>query len=257
MSEQKNTPNYVDLKRPTIFAHRGSSVQAPENTLAAFRLALEQHADAIELDATLSADGQVVVIHDDTVDRTTNGSGRVNSMTLSELRCLDAGSKFYPAYRSEKIPSLREVFETVGQKIFINVELKNYISPTDDLPDRVIALVQECNLQSSVMVSSFNIFALIRARSLLPSLPLGLITIQGLAQFTLLSKLVRFGPRFALHSNISDVTPKLIQDTHSANSRLHAFTVNEPDVMLRMFKAGIDGIFTPNPLLARKVLSEI
>jgi glycerophosphoryl diester phosphodiesterase len=256
MSEQKNTPNYVDLKRPTIFAHRGSSAHAPENTLAAFKLAVDQHADAIELDATLSADGQVVVIHDDTVDRTTDGSGRVNLMTVSELKRLDAGSKFNSAYRSEKIPTLMEVFETVGQKIFINVEIKNNLSPTDDLPERVIALVKECDLQSSVMVSSFNIIALIRARSLLPTLPLGLITIRGLAQLTLRSKLVRIGPRCALHAHISDITPKLIQDIHQTNSRVHVFTINESDVMQRMYKAGIDGIFTPNPLLAQKVLTE-
>lgn len=253
----KNAIHYVDLKRPTIFAHRGASMHAPENTLAAFKLAVEQHADAIELDATLSADGQVVVIHDDTVNRTTNGTGSIKSMSLAELKSLDAGSKFDPVFHLERIPTLAEVFETVGQHIFINVELKNYTSPTDDLPDRVIALVKEYGLESSVMMSSFNFIALIRARSQLPTIPLGLITITGLAEITLRSKLVRFGPLFALHPNFMDITPKLLQALHRTNSRIHTYIVNDPDDMRRLFKAGVDGIFTKDPLIAHKVLSEI
>jgi glycerophosphoryl diester phosphodiesterase len=253
----KNVIHYVDLKRPTIFAHRGSSTHAPENTLAAFKLAVEQHADAIELDATLSADSQVVVIHDDTVNRTTNGTGSIKSMNLAELKRLDAGSKFDPSFHLERIPTLAEVFETVGQQIFINVELKNYTSPTDDLPERVIALVKDYGLESSVMMSSFNIIALIRARSQLPTIPLGLITVTGLADVTLRSKLVRFGPLFALHPNFMDITPKLIQAAHRTNSRVHTYIVNDPDDMRRLFITGVDGIFTKDPLIAYKVLSEI
>jgi glycerophosphoryl diester phosphodiesterase len=253
----KNVIHYVDLKRPTIFAHRGSSTHAPENTLAAFKLAVEHHADAIELDATLSADGQVVVIHDDTVNRTTNGTGSIKSMNLAELKRLDAGSKFDPSFHLERIPTLAEVFETVGQQIFINVELKNYTSPTDDLPDRVIALVKEYGLESSVMMSSFNIIALIRARSQLPTIPLGLITVPGLAEVTLHSKLVRLGPLFALHPNFMDITPKLIQAAHRTKSRVHTYIVNDPDDMRRLFITGVDGIFTKDPLIAHKVLAEI
>ncbi len=257
MVDEKKIFNYRYLKRPTIFAHRGSSAYAPENTLAAFKLAIEQHADGIELDATLSADGQVIVIHDDTVNRTTNGAGHIKSMNLPELKNLDAGSKFNPAYHSERIPTLAQVFETVGQKIYIDVELKNYSSPLDDLPDRVIALVKEYGLQSSVMLSSFNIIALIRARSLLPDIPLGMITVSGLADLTIRSRLVRLGPLFALHPNYIDVTPKLIHSVHRTNSRIHAYTVNQADIMQQLFTAGVDGIFTADPLLARKVLSEI
>jgi glycerophosphoryl diester phosphodiesterase len=256
MPERKKPISFVDLKRPTIFAHRGSSAYAPENTIAAFKLAVDQHADAIEMDATLSADHQVVVIHDDRVDRTTNGTGLVKSLNLSELKYLDAGSKFNPKYHSERIPTLAEVFKIIGQQIFINVELKNYTSPTDDLPDRVIAHVKEFGLESSVMLSSFNILALIRARSLLPKIPLGLITISGMASLTLYSKLVRFSPLFAFHPNYMDVTPKLIHTIHRANARLHTYTVNQADIMRQLIIAGVDGIITVDPLLAQKVLVE-
>src|SRR5574340_1848713 len=100
--------------RPLIYAHRGSSIHAPENTLAAFGKALEQGADGIELDAKLSADGEVVVIHDQTVKRTTSGQGRVNQLTLEQLRRLEAGWRMGPAFAGERIPSLEEVLEFVG-----------------------------------------------------------------------------------------------------------------------------------------------
>jgi glycerophosphoryl diester phosphodiesterase len=107
------------------------------------------------------------------------------------------------------------------------------------------------------MLSSFNIIALIRARSLLQKIPLGLITITGLAELTLRSKLVRFGPLFALHPNFMDITPKLIQASHRTNSRVHTYIVNDPEDMRRLFITGVDGIFTKDPLIAHKVLSEI
>ena len=102
-----------------IIAHRGASAHAPENTLAAFQLALEQGADGIELDVMLSKDGQLIVIHDDKVDRTTNGTGKVADMYLSELKVLDAG-------QGESLPTLPEVFDRFGGKFLINIELKNY-----------------------------------------------------------------------------------------------------------------------------------
>ena len=246
-----------NLKKPAIFAHRGSSAYAPENTLAAFKLAVHQHADAIELDAKLSADDQVVVMHDETVDRTTDGTGRVKALTLAELKRLDAGGKFNPAYQSEKIPSLAEVFEAVGNQIAINVELQNFFSPADDLPDRVVSLIKQYGLERSVILSSFNPIALIRARFLLPKAPMGLITIAGLANVTLHSRLVRFGPLLALHPFFEEVTPELIQAAHLAKCRIHAYTVKQPDQMQRLFREGVDGIFTSDPLLAHNVLSEI
>jgi glycerophosphoryl diester phosphodiesterase len=255
MPDINKSSDYVDLNRPTIFAHRGSSVYAPENTLAAFKLAIEQHADGIELDVKLCADGHVVVMHDDTVDRTTNGTGRVKSLTLSELMKLDAGTKFSPSYQSEKIPTLEEVFETLGRKIFINVELTNYSSPIDNLPDKVISLVKKYGLDKNVMLSSFNMIGLIRARNLHPKIPLGLLTFAGYADGTLRSRLVRFGPLLALHPAYNDATLNLIKSAHQAKCRIQPYIVNQPDVMQQLFSAGVDGIFTDDPLLAQKVLA--
>jgi glycerophosphoryl diester phosphodiesterase len=163
------------LPKPTIFAHRGASAYAPENTLAAFKLAIEQKAPAIELDAKLSADGQIMVIHDQTVNRTTQGSGKVGEMTLAALRELDAGIHFTPPFKGEKIPTLEEVFETVGKQIFINVELTNYASILDDLPEKAATLVKRFGLTSSILFSSFNPLALLRAKRIVPEVPIGLL----------------------------------------------------------------------------------
>lgn len=248
--------NYVDLKRPTIFAHRGSSAHAPENTLAAYELAIEQEADGIELDAKLSLDGHVVVMHDETVDRTTNGIGPVRSLTVKELTKLDAGSKFSPEFKLQKIPTLDQVFTEIGGKVLINVELTNYSSPRDDLPDKVIFLVKRYNLESSVMLSSFNIIALIRARYLLPKIPLGFLIHRGAAESLFHTRIVRFGPLMALHPASSDVTPRLIQAAHQAKCRIHTYTVNQPNEMMQLFVSGVDGIFTDDPILAQKVLAD-
>ena len=159
---------YANLPRPTIFAHRGSSAHAPENTLAAFELAIRQGADGIELDAKLTADHQVVVIHDSTVNRTTGANGIVRRMNLAEIKKLDAGSHFDYGFRGETIPTLDEVFETVGHRIFINVELTNYASPFDDLPDQVARVVKRHKQENRILFSSFNPLALLRVKYLLP-----------------------------------------------------------------------------------------
>src|SRR5512139_19181 len=168
------------LTQPVIFAHRGASAHAPENTIAAFELALAQQADAVELDVKLSADGQVVVIHDPTVDRTTNGKGRVRDLTLSQLKALDAGSSFSTQFAGEKIPTLEEVFETVGKRTFINVELTNYNTPRDHLVETVCMIIKKHQMQKHVILSSFLPSNLSKARSYLPDVPRGLLALHGL-----------------------------------------------------------------------------
>jgi glycerophosphoryl diester phosphodiesterase len=256
MPVKSNSSSYGELKRPAVFAHRGASAYAPENTMTAFLLALNQGADAIELDAKLTADGQVIAMHDDTVNRTTDGSGSVKSLTLADLLSLDAGSKFAPAFKSEKVPSLEQVFETLGRKIFINVELTNYSSPLDDLADKVTELVKKYNLVESVLLSSFNLIALIQAKKSLPKVALGFLTYTGVAEAALRSRLVRFGPSLALHASYSDVTPYLVQALQQARSRIHVYTVNQPEEIQKLYKAGVDGIFTADPQLARRILAE-
>ena len=249
---------YQELPRPTIFAHRGSKAHAPENTLAAFTLAVSQGAPAIELDAKLSSDGEIIVFHDQTLNRTTNGSGAVGNTPLAALKELDAGSHFSDAFKGEKIPTLAEVFETVGQQLFINVELTNYATPRDLLPEKAAALVEKFGLQDRVMFSSFNHMALRRAHKLLPGVPLGLLALPGMFGAIARSWIGRRWVVYqAIHPEVRDASPHLIRNAHRRGHRVHVWTVNQRQVMLRLFQAGVDGIFTDDPPLAFSVLNEI
>ena len=244
------------LPQPIIFAHRGASAHAPENTLAAFELALAQGADAIELDAKLSADGSVVVIHDPTVDRTTNGHGKVKDLSLADFRALDAGSSFSKHFETEKIPLLEEVFDALGKRLFINVELTNYNTPRDHLVESVCMLVKKFNVQKRVMFSSFYAANLSKAQSYLPEVPCGLLALPGLPGAWARSFGFAFGKYAALHPYLSDVTPQQVQRAHRLKSRVHVWTVNAEADIRRLFGWGVDGIFTDDPQLATRVRSE-
>jgi glycerophosphoryl diester phosphodiesterase len=243
----------ANLPLPTIFAHRGACGYSPENTLAAFELAVNQGADAIELDAKLTADGHVVVIHDQTVERTTGAQGRVGELALADLRQLECGSFFDRAFTGERIPTLDEVFEAVGRLIYINVELTNYASITDDLPERVAKIVRKHVLEERVLFSSFNPLALLRVRRQIPQAPTGLLAEKGKAGRLARSPLGALLGYQALHPEQTDVTPDLVKWVHRRSRRVHTYTVNLEEDMLRVFNAGVDGIFTDDPLLAQRV----
>jgi glycerophosphoryl diester phosphodiesterase len=231
------------MPQPKIIAHRGASIHAPENTLAAFQLALEQQADGIELDAMLSKDGQVVVIHDDTVDRTTDGSGRVKDLTLAELQALDAGN-------GEPIPTLQHVLDTFGGQFLINIELKNYSTPFDALPVVVAKMIREKFLEQSILISSFNPFNLGRFRRHCPGVKLGLLTTPGKAKFWLW-RLFRYD---ALHPHYEDVDPPLVSAVKARQRQINVWTVDDPQEIRRLASLGVDSVITNDPQGARKAL---
>lgn len=247
---------FKSLPYPIIFAHRGASAHAPENTLAAFELAIEQGADGLELDVKLSADGKVVVIHDPTVDRTTGTHGRVKDLPLAELRALDAGTPFSVKFNDQKIPTLEEVFETVGNRIIINVELTNYTTPRDHLVESVCILVKKFGMQKRVLFSSFLASNLSNARSYLPNVPTGLLALDGILGLWPRSFGFAFGKYDALHPNIKNATQQQIYFVHRLKRRVHVWTVNEEADLRRLFKWGVDGVFTDDPQLAVKVRGE-
>jgi glycerophosphoryl diester phosphodiesterase len=246
----------TSLPQPVIFAHRGASAQAPENTLAAFELAIAQNADAIELDVHVSSDGHAIVIHDATVDRTTGSHGRVKDLSLAQLRSLDAGSFFSEKYHREKIPTLEEVFEALGKRTFINVELKNYSTSRDELVETVCMLVKKFNLQKHVMFSSFFASNLSKARLYLPEVPRGLLALNGWLGAWARSFGFMFGKYQILEPYLIDVTPQQVQRVHRLQRRLHVWTVNRAEDMRRLFRWGVDAIFTDDPQLAVRVRGE-
>jgi glycerophosphoryl diester phosphodiesterase len=238
------------LPRPIIFGHRGASARSPENTLSAFKMAEAEGASAIELDAKLSADGQVVVFHDEGLERTTNGTGRLSSHTVRELRALDAGSHFSKQFSGEKIPLLDEVLEAFGKKLLINVELKNYDRPWDALVRRVCELVRKHSLEEGVIFSSFLSSNLSQARRLLPEVPRSLLARPGWRGAWARSFGFTFGDFAALQAYFTDVSPHQVQRVHRLRRQVLVWTVNRPEEMRVLAEWGVDGILTDDPKLA-------
>ena len=228
-----------------IFAHRGASAYAPENTMAAFRSAQSSQADGIELDVHLSADHQIVVIHDDEVSRTTNGHGKVHTLTLEELRRLDAG-------QGEGIPTLLEVLELIGDQMLVNIELKGFSDSAALLPKKVAGLVNDLNLDRTVIYSSFNPMLLVRTRRYSPRAKCGLLLDGGLKSAVGLMTSVFLRP-WSLHPHFSSVSHKFIQRANRKHQAVITYTVNQAQEMQRLFNLGIQGIITDDPVLAIEV----
>ena len=244
--------------RPLVIAHRGSSAHAPENTLAAFQLAAEQGADAIELDVDLTRDGQAIIMHDATIDRTTDGSGAVNALTLEEIRRVDAGAWKDAAFKGERVPLLDEVFAMVGQRVLINVEVKSTSLRSNGVEASVAALVQQHNLFERVIVSSFNPFALRRIKQIEPRLACGLLYAPDLPIYLRRAWLAPLVPHLdARHPHHSQVSQALVAKWHARGQRVNVWTVNDAATLRAMAQVGVDGIIGDDPLLMRRLLEPI
>ena len=232
----------------SIFAHRGASAHAPENTLAAFRYAQSSGADGIELDVHLSADHQVVVIHDDDVSRTTNGLGKVQELRLEELRRLDAG-------QGEVIPTLLEVLELIGDQMLVNIELKGFSRSAASLPEKATRMVTELNLDSRVIYSSFNPMLLIQTRRCDPQAKCGLLMLPGGLSSALRLIGAAFLHPWSLHPHYSSVSQTFMNRAQHKGRAVITYTVNQPQEMRRLFNLGIQGIITDDPVQAIEVRS--
>ena len=194
-------------------------------------------------------------MHDQTVDRTTNGKGKVNALTLKAIKALDAGSSFAPAFKDEPVPTLEEVFQAVGQRLMINVELTNYASLRDPLPELATELVLKYGLTKRVMASSFSAANLVRFRRKLPGVPVCLLALKGLAGFAARTLIMGWYQFDGLNPYYSDVNPALVQQQHLKNRLVNVWTVDQPDEMRRLASLGVDGLITDDPALACQTLS--
>ncbi len=239
---------------PILLAHRGDSFHAPENTLPAFEQAIQKGADGVELDAKLTADGHVVVIHDSTVDRTTDGNGRVASLTLEAIRKLDAGKWFDEKFTGTKVPLLEEAFETIGRDKLINIELKNYSTPYNGLALKVCELIKRHDNYGQILLSSFYPSNLKIAAQALPEVSRALLAMPGLLGLWARSFGFMFGDYQALHPHISNASREQVQRAHRLKRRVHVWTANTSEEIIRLRDWGFDGIMTDDVPLAVRAL---
>lgn len=259
-------PYYADGPEVTVIAHRGGKHLWPENTHLAFQKAAAMGVDALEMDVHISADGVLVVLHDDTVDRTTNGRGRVATMTLAELQKLDAGYHWSPdggttfPYRGQglTIPTLEDVFRALPELRMV-VEIK----PSDRAAARLLCeLIGQYRMQARVLVASFQEAPLRAFRAHCSEVATSAARLET-TRFVLLSKIFlsrTLSPGFQSlqvppsSSGITIMTPRFVRAAHARNLKVECWTINDPARMQQYINWGVDGIVTDRPDLLLQLL---
>jgi len=209
--------------QPLVFAHRGANDMAPENTMAGFEVAIKVGADGIELDVMRCRTGEVVVIHDNTVDRTTNGSGLVGTISLDALRVLDAGSWFASEYDGQRIPTLEEVLDLVGRETGC-IEIKSKGLRSDDVEEEIAAMIRDRGQEGNTVISSFNSMALARMRRAAPELQRALLYARELP-FHLSRIWISCIKPHALHPHYSLVDEGYVRWAHGIGYRVNVWTM--------------------------------
>jgi glycerophosphoryl diester phosphodiesterase len=242
------------IQRPLVVGHRGCAGEAPENTLASFQLALDQGCDAIELDIHLSADGQIVVCHDPTVQRTTDGTGWIYQMTVEQLKKLDAGAWFHESYTGERIPTLDEVLQLVPEHILINIEIK--YSYNHQMEARLLELLHASGRMEQVIISSFDHKCLAWLNRLEPVLKIGLLYSENVINHVTFSELAGF-PIHSLHPHHRYIDDEDVQEVLKAGLSVYPYTVNEESQLRRWIGLGTTGIITDYPGKLRTLLTQL
>ncbi len=237
-----------------VFGHRGARAYAPMNTLPAFELAAEQGAQGIELDVHRSQDGYPVIVHDFVVDATSDGTGRVTEKTLAELKALDAGTWFDARFAGTRIPTLDEVFEAVGKRLLVNVEIKSESVGTDGVEQVVADCIRRHTMEARVVVSSFNPLALKQFRALLPDVPIGfLYAADSPAEVHDLIADVAYE---AYHPHHELITPEMVAENTRLGRLMNTWTVNDPARAVALRDLGVRGIITDAPDIILKALAK-
>jgi len=229
-----------------VIAHRGFSSRAPENTRAAVARSIEVGADMVEVDVTMTADGRVICLHDETLDRTTDGRGPATSRTLDEIRRLDAGSWFSPEFAGEPVPTLDEVLDLVDGRALLNIEIKPEAVPHGAV-NAVAELVRRRDLVDRVVVSSFAPEALRRMKIVDPDI----VTVslfnadlhKGRDPLEIIQEVGSRGLNLARH----EVTAEIIERCHRHGFPVGVYTVNRKQGMRRVMRLKADAVFTDHP----------
>lgn len=242
------------MKQPLLFAHRGFSGKYPENSPLAFRKAAEEtEADGIESDVHITRDGRLVIFHDASVERTSNGAGYIKDMTYEELLELDIGGWKSPEFAGEHIWTLVQLLEFCGESgLLLNLELKNYEVFYPELEERVIAEIRAAKMEDRVFVSSFNHISMQRFKTLCPEIETGLLydkPLLDMEQYIARSSADNVHPRYKL----LQYQPELTALFHSRGMKVNTWTVDEEEDMRDMLGRGVDCIISNRPDLLCRV----
>ncbi|TVR19090.1 MAG: glycerophosphodiester phosphodiesterase [Anaerolineaceae bacterium] len=242
----------IKEQRTLVFGHRGASAYAPMNTIPAFERAYEMGAEGIEFDVHRSKDGHLVCVHDFTVDSSTDGTGRVKEMTLAEIKSLDAGSWKDEAFVGVRVPTLSEVFEAVGDKLLLNVEIKSETILSDGVEELIADCIRRHNIGHRVLVSSFNPLAIRRFRRYMSDVPIGYLTADDMPKRI---KLFALGMRYdAFHPHESSITQRMMDDMNARGITVNTWTVNDPARARELAAMGVSVIITDKPDVIRDAL---
>jgi len=233
--------------RPLVIAHRGASAEAPENTIAAFELAVLHDADGIALAVHLSSDDQPVVIHDFTLERTTDGVGRVRDHTVRELKRLDAGGWRGARFQGQRIQTLQEVFERFRERTRFWIEVRGDFDRPRDLEERLVSTIEIYDVIERALVVASDHKALDRIRILNPEVQLGLLLAEPPGEGSLPSPTTTR----AVCPDGRRVTEEQLRAIRQAGLDCYVWTVNEPAQMDRLVGSGVSGIVTDLPRLLR------
>ncbi|WP_010278398.1 glycerophosphodiester phosphodiesterase [Paenibacillus senegalensis] len=235
----------MSTSKPLVIGHRGASAIAPENTLAAFKEALKQGVNMVELDVHLTKDDQIVVCHDQTIDRTTNGEGVIREMTLEKVQSFDAGSWFGDAFKGEKIPTLEEVINLFPADVWINVEVKNFYDGR--LGEQLASLLKRTNRLHTVVVSSFYHKELVQFKENNPEVLVGILyNGRDLYDHVHYAQSLPV-PIYSLHPNFKEIPESDIKKAIEHDIKIFPYTINEPEDMVALIEKGVTGLITDYP----------
>jgi len=233
------------IHNPSIIAHRGGRKWGPENTLAAFKQCIDTGCDGIELDVQRCKTGQLFVIHDETLERTTNGAGFVFQKNFDEIRALDAGKWFSPQYKDERVPTLKEVLDLVSGKLIVNVEIRNVPFACPGIEDDLIAILEQYKYPDKIVISSFDHEVLHRIHEKAPRYKLALLTVC--IPFALGTYAQQVGAK-AWNINIAELREDSVKSAHKAGLEVAVWTVNDAKDWQRAADMGVDSIITDDPI---------
>ena len=239
----------VDLRsasrgRPLIIGHRGASGEAPENTMASFRLAVEQGADILETDVHLSADGVPVVIHDHTLDRTTNGHGLVARHTLAQIQALDAGSWYSKEYAGERIPTLDDLIRWASGKTLLAIEIKLGPIYYPDIENKIVELLRRRDMVESAVIISFDHRSIRKLKHLCPEVACGVLFACTPVRASSLAIESRAD---ALLPHWSNLTKEMVEEAHADNLAVAPWCVDDELEMKWVLSMGVDAVATNYP----------